>query len=137
MNGRPVKTLIFIVVLAVAAAAAFFTYRRTPVCAGDAKYMSSLKDCQSYGLDAGLCKDVVEKARVAVARAAPKSTTQTQCELQFSDCFQTADGAYVATPSFCLKTDGKSAAEPSEVRYLAFDSDRLARKKAREVRIGQ
>jgi hypothetical protein len=93
--------------------------------------MASVADCQAWGLDAKLCKEAVEKARAVAARAAPKTETMFQCELRFTDCFENPAGGFSPRPAFCLRADG----EPTEIRYLEYESDRRNRKKTKEVRI--
>jgi uncharacterized protein YgiB involved in biofilm formation len=134
MNKPPVKTFVFMAALAVAVLAAFFAFRRTPVCSGDGKYMSTPSECQAWGVDAGVCKEAVDKARAVAAAKSPKLDDRFQCEMRFSDCIDAPGGGYVPKPAFCLKSTGKSA-EPVEIRYLQYESDRMNRRKTREVRI--
>ncbi|GLI92538.1 DUF1190 domain-containing protein [Methylocystis echinoides] len=131
MGGTSLKYIIIFVALAGVAGGLFFSRRTIPVCAEDGKYMASLADCQAWGLDAKLCKEAVEKARAIAARAAPKTETMFQCELRFTDCFENPTGGFSPRPAFCLRAD----AEPKEVRYLEYESDRRNRKKTKEVRI--
>jgi len=56
-----------------------------------------------------------------------------QCEVRFSDCFEAPGGGFSPRPSFCLRPD--KGAEPQEVRYLEYESDRMNRKKTKEVRV--
>jgi len=125
----------FIIAVAVVAAgfSAFYAFRRAPVCSGDGKYMATQTDCQAWGFDAEVCKQAIEKARAVVARAAPKTETMFQCEVRFSDCFEARGGGFSPRPSFCLRPD--KGAEPLEVRYLEYESDRMNRKKTKEVRV--
>ncbi|MGJ0502262.1 MAG: DUF1190 domain-containing protein [Methylocystis sp.] len=125
----------FIIAVAVVAAgfSAFYAFRRAPVCSGDGKYMVTQTDCQAWGFDAEVCKQAIEKARAVVARAAPKTETMFQCEVRFSDCFEAPGGGFSPRPSFCLRPD--KGAEPLEVRYLEYESDRMNRKKTKEVRV--
>ncbi len=127
------KYFLIAVALIAAGFSAFYAMRRTSVCAGDGKYMATQSDCEAWGVNADLCKDAIEKARAIVARAAPKSQTMFQCELRFSDCFEAPEGGFSPRPSFCLRAE--KGAEPSEVRYLEYESDRMNRKKAKEVRV--
>ena len=85
----------------------------------------------TWGVDAATCKQAVEKARAVAARAAPKTETMFQCELRFSDCFENPAGGYTPRPAFCLRPDG----QPTEIRYLEYESDRRNRKKTKEVRV--
>lgn len=125
----------FIIAVAVVAAgfSAFYAFRRAPVCSGDGKYMATQTDCQAWGFDAEVCKQAIEKARAVVARAAPKTETMFQCEVRFSDCFEAPGGGFSPRPSFCLRPD--KGADPLEVRYLEYESDRMNRKKTKEVRV--
>lgn len=131
--ARPSLTFVIIAGLATLIGAVwFFGYRRTPACSGDGRYMATVQQCRAYGLDAGLCASAVEKARALVARVAPQSETSFDCEVRFSECFAGAEGRFTPAPSFCL---APGSAEPSEVRYLEYESDRLNRKKTREIRV--
>jgi uncharacterized protein YgiB involved in biofilm formation len=134
MNNPPKKTFVIMAALVAAGFAAFFALRRTPVCSGDGKYMSTQSECQAWGVDAAVCKEAIDKARETTARAAPKTETMFQCELRFSVCFEAPEGGFAPRPSFCLRTTDKGA-EPAEIRYLEYESDRMNRKKTREVRI--
>ena len=134
MHAPPIKTLVVALILIVGGIGLFWKLRRTPACADDGKYMSTMSECQAWGVDAGVCKEAIAKAREIVARSAPKSESSFQCETRFSDCFEAPGGGFAPQPSFCLKPDAKGA-EPSEIRYLEYESDRLNRKKAREVRV--
>jgi uncharacterized protein YgiB involved in biofilm formation len=131
MANTPLKLIVALVALA--AAGFYFVYaRRTaPACSEEGKYMSTLADCQTWGVDAATCKQAVEKARAVAARAAPKTETMFQCELHFTECFENPAGGFSPRPSFCLSKDG----EPKEVRYLEYEADRRNRKKTKEVRI--
>ncbi|MGJ0506664.1 MAG: DUF1190 domain-containing protein [Methylocystis sp.] len=131
MGKTPLKYFIIFIVVAGAAGALFYARRTVPVCGEDGKYMASVADCQAWGLDSNLCKQAVEKARAVAARAAPKTETLFQCELRFTDCFETPAGGFSPRPAFCLRADG----EPREIRYLEYEADRRNRKKTREVRI--
>lgn len=133
MSRFPFKIALAATALAVAGGTWFFAFRRTPACSGDGKYMSTLHQCQAYGLDARMCKEAVEKARALAVRSAPKAATSFDCEVAYSECFQTPDGQFTPAPSFCLRSS--SSSEPFEVRYLQYESDRLNRKKTREVRL--
>ena len=131
MASTPLKVVVVLVALAAAGFATFYARRSTPVCQEEGKYMASVADCQAWGLDAGLCKQAVEKARAVAARAAPKTETMFQCEVRYTDCFENPAGGFTPRPAFCLRADG----EPREIRYLEYESDRRNRKKTREVRI--
>jgi len=131
MGGNQLKYIIIAVALAAAGFAFFYARRTAPACAEEGKYMSSVADCQAWGLDPALCKQAVEKARAVAARAAPKTETMFQCELRFTDCFENPTGGFSPRPAFCLRADG----EPKEVRYLEYEADRRNRKKTKEVRI--
>lgn len=131
MSNTPFKFIVILVALAAGGFSFFYARRTTPACAENGKYMSSLSDCQSWGLDAGLCKQAVEKARAVAARAAPKTETMFQCELRFMDCFENPAGGFTPRPAFCLRGD----AEPREIRYLEYEADRRNRKKTKEIRI--
>lgn len=131
--ARPSLAFIAAAVIATLAGAVwFFGHRRTPACSGDARYMATAQQCRAYGLDAGLCASAVEKARAVAMRAAPRTDASFDCEVRFSECFAGPDGRYTPSPSFCL---APGSAEPKELRYLEYESDRLNRKKTREVRI--
>lgn len=93
--------------------------------------MSTQAECQAWGVDQAVCAQAVAKAREALARVGPKTETMFQCELRFSDCFANPGGGYSPRPSFCLKEGG----EPTEIRYLEYESDRRNRKQTKEVRI--
>ena len=125
----------FIIAVAVAAAgfSAYYAFRRSPVCSADGKYMATQSDCEAWGFNPDVCKQAIEKARAVVARAAPKSETMFQCEVRFSDCFEAQDGGFSPRPSFCLRRN--KGADPLEVRYLEYESDRMNRKKTKEVRV--
>lgn len=131
MGGNPFKFIIIVVALAAAGFALYYARRTSPACSEDGKYMSSVADCQAWGIDAGLCKQAVEKARSVAARSAPKTETLFQCELRFTECFENPAGGFSPRPAFCLRPDG----EPREVRYLEYASDRRNRKTTKEVRI--
>lgn len=132
---KPVpKSLMLVVLLVIAGVAAFFAFRRTPACSGAGKYMSTVSECKAWGVDEALCKEAVAAARGASVRAAPKSETMFACEVRFSDCFEAPDGGFYPKPSFCLGSAEKGA-KPVEVRYLEYISDRMNRKKTREVPI--
>jgi uncharacterized protein YgiB involved in biofilm formation len=110
----------------------FFGFRRVPACAGDGKLMATVAQCRASGLDAGVCATAIETARAVALRAAPKAESSFACEVLYAECFAGPDGRYTPSPSFCL---APGATEPSEVRYLQYESDRLNRKRAKEVRI--
>lgn len=131
MSKAPIKTIVIVAALVVGGVSLFYAKRRTPACAEGGKYMSTLSECQAWGVDAAVCGPAVEKARAVAARAAPKTDTEFQCELRFSDCFANPAGGFSPRPSFCLRPDG----QPSEIRYLEFESDRRNRKVTKEVRI--
>lgn len=128
------KTFAFVGLLAVAGLAAFYATRRTPACASGGQLMSTLRECEAWGSDAATCKDSLEIAKQAVAKAAPRSDTQFKCEVRFSECIALSANSFVPRPSFCLRKTDKGA-QPTEIRYLEYESDRLNRKKAREVRV--
>lgn len=134
-RALPSKKFLFAAAIAVAALAAFVATRRAPACSGDGKIMSTQSECQAWGFDAATCKAAVQKARDAAVRSAPRMGNSIQCETQFTDCFEAPDGAYYPKPSFCLRGSGKEAQEPSELRYLQYESDRMNRKKTREIPI--
>lgn len=131
MVKSPFKTFLIVLALGTAGYVMYNVRKTTPACAKDGKYMSSLADCQAWGVDSAVCKAAVEKARAVAVRAAPKAETMFQCELRFSDCFESPEGGFTPRPAFCLRPDG----EPSEIRYLEYESDRRNRKKTKEVRI--
>ncbi len=131
MAKFPVKTIAIAVLVAAAGTAAFFAYRRVPACSGDGKYMSTVSECQAWGISSDLCAQGVEKARAVAGRAAPKTESMFQCELRFSECFENPAGGFSPRPSFCLRAGG----EPTEIRYLEYESDRRNRKKTKEVRL--
>lgn len=131
--ARPSFAFIAVAGIATLAGAVwFFGYRRTPACTGDGQYMATIQQCRAYGLGAELCASAVEKARALVAKTAPRTDASFDCEVRFSECFAGADGRFTPAPSFCL---APGSAEPREVRYLEYESDRLNRKKTREIRI--
>jgi uncharacterized protein YgiB involved in biofilm formation len=113
--------------------ALYYGFRRTATCAGDGRLVATQTGCVALGIDAETCKSAIEKARAVAARAAPKLETSFQCELQYSECFEAA-GGFVPRPSFCLRKDDKSA-QPSEIRYLEYVSDRQNRRTTKEVKI--
>ncbi|MGD9543306.1 MAG: hypothetical protein AB7F41_06145 [Methylocystis sp.] len=127
------KFVIIAVAIVAAGFSAFYALRRTPVCLADGKYMATQSDCEAWGFNADVCKQAIEDARAVVARAAPKSETMFQCEVRFSDCFETPEGGFAPRPSFCLRPD--KGAAPLEVRYLEYESDRRNRKQTKEVRV--
>lgn len=122
------------IILALGGFAVYYSLRRQPACAGDGRVMSTQTECVAGGLDPATCKAAVEKARAVAARAAPRLATSFQCELQYSECFE-AEGAFVPRPSFCLRKEEKNAAQPTEIRYLEYVSDRMNRRTTREIRI--
>ncbi|QGM98195.1 DUF1190 domain-containing protein [Methylocystis parvus] len=131
MPSTQLKILVVLVALAAAGFSYFYAHRTAPACLEGGKYMASVADCQAWGFDAALCRQAVEKARAVAARAAPKTDTMFQCELRFTDCFESPNGGFSPRPAFCLRADG----EPRETRYLEYESDRRNRKKTKEVRI--
>ncbi|WP_227967516.1 DUF1190 domain-containing protein [Methylocystis sp. WRRC1] len=132
MATRGLTIVVIGVALAAAGFSAFYAMRgRTPACAGGGKYMSTLNDCKAWGIAADVCAQAVEKARAVAARAAPKTETMFQCEVRFSECFENPAGGFTPRPSFCLNPGG----DPTEVRYLEYESDRRNRKTTKEVRI--
>jgi uncharacterized protein YgiB involved in biofilm formation len=129
--ARPSLKFIAVAALAVIGGATwFFVLRRAPACSSGGQIMGTVQQCRSYGLDARLCEAAVEKARARVLRTAPTEETSLSCEMRFADCFAAADGRFAPAPSFCL---APGSSEPVEVRYLEYVSDRLNRKKTREV----
>jgi hypothetical protein len=135
MSKLPIKTLAFLAVLIIAGVGLFLTFRRTPACSGDGKYMSTLRQCQAYGVSETVCKDAIDQAKQVALRVTPKTATSFECERAYTDCFETPTGEFTPVPSFCLKLSPSGTPVVSEVRYLEMTSDRLNRKKAREVRI--
>jgi uncharacterized protein YgiB involved in biofilm formation len=133
MNRMPSKKFIFAAILAVAALVGFVATRRSPACSGEGKIMSTQTECLNWGFDAATCKSAVEKARDAAVRATPRLDNSIQCETQFTDCFEAPQGGFHPKPSFCLRASAKEAAEPLEMRYLQYESDRMNRKKTREI----
>jgi uncharacterized protein YgiB involved in biofilm formation len=132
---RPtLKTFAFAGLLGLVGLAAYIGFRRSPACSNDGKLMSTQSECQAWGIDAATCEQAVGKAREAVVRKAPKTDNMFACEVRFSDCFQAPDGGFAPRPTFCLRVTDKGA-EPSDIRYLEYESDRLNRKKMREVRV--
>ena len=126
------KFVIIAVAIVAAGFSVFYAVRRSPVCSGDGKYMATQSDCEAWGFAPDICRQAIEKARAVVVRAAPKTETMFQCELRFSDCFQAPEGGFSPRPSFCLRPND---ADPLEVRYLEYESDRMNRKKTKEVRV--
>jgi hypothetical protein len=135
MSKPPIKTVVLLAILIAGALGLFATFRHIPACSGDGKYMSTLQQCQSYGVGESVCREAIDKAKQVALRAAPKAATSFQCESVYSDCFETPTGEFTPVPSFCLKLSESGAPIASEVRYLEMTSDRMNRKKAREVRI--
>ncbi|PWB84252.1 MAG: hypothetical protein C3F11_02380 [Methylocystaceae bacterium] len=133
MSRPPLKILIAAGLVALAGSSWFFVFRRVPACSGDGKYMATAQQCRAYGIDARICAEAVEKARAFVLRVAPKSETSLACELAYAECFETPQGGFAPSPSFCLRSPGSS--DPAEVRYLEYVSDRMNRRKTREVRV--
>ncbi len=133
MSRTPSKIFIFAAILAIGGLGLFVATRRAPACHGNGKIMSSQSDCLSWGFDAATCKAAVEKARAAAVRATPRLDDSIQCETQFTECFETPEGGFHPKPSFCLPASAKETAEPLELRYLQYESDRQNRKKTREV----
>lgn len=131
MVNTPVKPILIALVVAALAGSIFLMKRRVPVCSGEGKFMSTRAECQGWGIASEVCEKAIAQAREVSARAAPKTETMFQCELRFSDCFENSAGGFSPRPSFCLKADG----EPTEVRYLEYESDRRNRKLTKEVRI--
>ncbi len=132
MSSNHLKTAVIVTAIVAGGFSVFYAFRaRPPVCAENGKYMSTKAECQAWGLPADACAQAIDKARAVAAKAAPKTETMFQCELRFSDCFANPDGGFTPTPSFCLRP----GAEPSEIRYLEYESDRRNRKTTKEVRI--
>lgn len=94
--------------------------------------MSTQSECEAWGIDTATCKESLERAKDAVAKVAPKSDTEFKCELRFSECVALPGGAFAPRPSFCLQKTDKGA-QPTQIHYLEYESDRMNRKKAREV----
>jgi len=132
MKKPPVKIFVALAAIALAVFAWSFTHRRISACSGEGKYMSTVGECERWGIAAETCANAVEAARKLVSQKGPKHEKLFDCELRYSDCIEGIDGGYVPKPSFCLRPDQVS---PSEVRYLTFDSDRMNRRKTREVPI--
>lgn len=133
MAYAPPKYMIVAGLVVAVAIGVALSRRRMPACEADGKYMSSITECQAFGFAADICKQSVDKARAAIENAGPKTETMFQCELRFTECFQNAAGTFSPRPAFCLRADG--GAEPKEVRYLEYGSDRRNRKTMTEVRI--
>lgn len=133
MTRPPFKVLIVAGLVALAGATWFFAFRRVPACSGDGKYMATASQCRAYGIAADICAEAVAKARALVVRVAPKSESSLACEVLYSECFETPQGGFAPSPSFCLRASGSP--EPVEVRYLEYVSDRMNRRKTREVRL--
>jgi uncharacterized protein YgiB involved in biofilm formation len=132
MTSSPFKLILIVAALAAGAFSIFYATRgRAPACSANGKYMSTIADCKTWGLTEEACAAAVAKARAVAIRAAPKATTALDCEMRFADCFDNGAGGFTPRPSFCLKSDG----EPSEIRYLEYQSDRRNRKTTREVPI--
>jgi uncharacterized protein YgiB involved in biofilm formation len=132
MASSPLKTILIVAAVAAVGFSAFYALRgKNPACAQNGKYMSTIADCRAWGVAQETCAQVVEKARAVAARAAPKVDNQFQCELRFTECFENPTGGFSPRPSFCLR----EGAEPTEIRYLEFDSDRRNRRVTREVPI--
>jgi hypothetical protein len=135
MQSGAAKLAITLALLIVAGAALFWKFHRTPACSGDGKFMSTVGECQSWGVNTDMCKEAVAKAREAIVRAgAPRNDNSVQCEMRFADCFEAPTGGFYPRPAFCLRP-GTTGAQPNEIRYLEYESDRLNRKKTREIRI--
>jgi uncharacterized protein YgiB involved in biofilm formation len=134
MPSGTVKVAGGLLFLVAAGAGLFWKFHRTPACSGDGQLMSTLNECQSWGVNAEICKDALAKAKEAATRAAPRSESSIQCEVRFSDCFEAPEGGFYPRPSFCLRP-AQTGAQPNEIRYLEYESDRLNRKKTREIRI--
>lgn len=132
MTSSPFKLILIVAALAAGGFSIFYATRgRTPACSDNGKYMSTVADCKTWGLTEDACAAAVAKARAVAVRAAPKAATALECEMRFADCFDNGAGGFTPRPSFCLKSDG----EPSEIRYLEYQSDRRNRKTTREVSI--
>ncbi len=135
MSRPPTKIFVLAATLALAALIAFIVTRRAPACSGDGKIMSTQRECEGWGFDATTCKAVVEKARALAERATQRMESSIQCETQFAECFAASDGGFHPKPSFCLRAPANEASAPAEARYLEYESDRMNRKKTREVPI--
>ncbi len=135
MSRVPSKAFIAVAAVVAIGIGSFFALRRTPACEGEGKFMSTETECKAWGVGADVCKTAVAKAREAAARAAPRSENMFACETSFTDCFEAPGGGFYPRPSFCLRPDAGAA--PSEIRYLRYESDRMNRKKTREVRIDE
>lgn len=132
MRYAPPKLMIVAALVVMAAVAISLMRRRTPACEAEGKHISSQTECQAFGFAADVCKEAVAKARAAIERAGPKTETMFQCELRFTECFQSSAGGFSPRPSFCLRAESP---EPTEIRYLEYEADRRNRKKTKEVRI--
>ena len=132
MASSPLKSILIVAAVAAAGFSAFYALRgKNPACAQNGKYMSTVADCRAWGLDQATCAQAVDKARAVAARAAPKVETQFQCELRYTECFENPTGGFSPRPSFCLR----EGVEPTEIRYLEFESDRRNRRVTKEVPI--
>ena len=131
MARPPVKPILIALAVIAAAGSIFLMKRRVPACSGEGKFMSTRAECQAWGVAPEVCETAIAKARDVLARSAPKMETMFKCELRFSDCFENPAGGFSPRPSFCLKADG----EPTEIRYLEYESDRRNRKQTKEVRV--
>ncbi len=136
MSGVPSKAFIAVAAVVAIGIGSFFALRRTPACEGDGKFMSTQSECQAWGVAADLCKTAIGKAREVAVRAAPRSDNMFACETSFTDCFEAPGGGFYPRPSFCLRAADQGGT-PSEIRYLRYESDRMNRKKTREVRIDE
>jgi hypothetical protein len=135
MIVTPSRGFIIAAALVAAALTAFVMTRRTPACGGKGQIMSTISECKSWGFDASTCEAVVGKARAIAKRVTPALDNSVKCETQFTDCFKADDGAYHPIPSFCLQQGATAAAEPTDLHYLEYESDRMNRKKTHEVPI--
>ena len=132
MPSSQFKFILIILAIAAGAFSIFYATRgRTPACQGDGKYMSTLSECQAWGIEPARCAEAIDKARTTISRTGPKTETMFQCETRFSDCFENPAGGFSPRPSFCLG----AGAEPREVRYLEFDADRRNRRITKEIRL--
>ncbi len=132
MASSPLKTILIVAAVVSVGFSVFYAMRgKSPACAQNGKYMSTVADCRAWGVAPETCAQAVEKAHAVAARAAPKAETLFQCELRFTECFENPTGGFSPRPSFCLR----EGAEPTEVRYLEFGSDRRNRRVTKEVPI--
>lgn len=131
---RFIKTVALLLLIGLAAIAYHYATRRASACQGGGQLMSTKSECLAWGVDAQTCQAALDEAKDKVAKSAPRSDTSFKCELRFSECVALADGAFVPRPSFCLQKSA-AGATPADIRYLEYESDRMNRKKTREIRV--